>query len=362
MLLLFTIIIICVTIRAYYNLIVMKETIMKITKSIVAMALAVASFVPVANVGATSSGDYEIIGKIDSVNVTITPPTIGSKVGVKTCTETYENGESYSWDCPDTKPVVSVPSDANYTVESYTAYVSGFPSRSATYDEWYIGTFEADTDYYIEVGLSPKSGYEFNITGSYDFDLDKYVITDNVKPTITGVEEYEVNDQNFSSQYMFYARVRAVEGGASSSEETTEAETASVETNTTVYETLNGEGQTFYTASDSGLSFRFDMDYYEFLDSGKVYMDDELVDSSNYTVKSGSTIVTFNDSYVGTLGAGAHTVKVATANGEAYATFTLKKSANPKTGLNVAGSAVLFIVSLATLAGAAIYATKASKA
>ncbi|MBQ9020165.1 hypothetical protein IJ096_02495 [Candidatus Saccharibacteria bacterium] len=167
----------------------MKETIMKITKSIIAMALAMACFVPGANVGATTSGEYELMGTIDSVNVTITQTTIGSKVGVKTCTETYDNGESFSWDCPDTKPVVSVPSDANYTVESYTAYVSGFPSRSATYDEWYIGTFEADTDYYIEVGLSPKSGYEFDITGSYDFDLNKYVTTDNVKPTIVGVEE-----------------------------------------------------------------------------------------------------------------------------------------------------------------------------
>ena len=322
---------------------------MKAIKSLAAAAIAVASFVPMASVSAINT-------TISDINVTVTPPTIGSAVGVTTCSETYDD-QVYTWDCPDTKPTIAVPSGAHYSVASYSAYISGYPSTTENYDEYFIGTFAADTDYYIEVGLAPEEGYSFDITTTFDDDFQP-IITNNVNATITGVTDYELNTWNHESQYMFYAKVRATAGGSSSSESSSTTETA---TSGTTYETLNGADQTFYTASDSGLTFRFNIDYAEFQESGNVYMDGEIVNSTNYTTKSGSTIITFNDSYTNSLSAGDHTMRVVTANGEATTSFTLKKSKNPKTGLEVASSFILLGASATGLAGAAIYAKKYSK-
>ncbi|MBR3323491.1 hypothetical protein IKG16_01225 [Candidatus Saccharibacteria bacterium] len=320
---------------------------MKFIKSLAATAIAAASLAPIsmANVSAISESEIQTIS---SVNVTVTPPTIGSTVASTTCSETYGE-ETYTWPCPDTKPTIIVPSDAHYSVASYSAYISGYPSTTENYDEYFIGTFAADTDYYVEVGLTPDEGWAFDITTDFD-DNFQPIVTNNLNVNISGVVDYEENAWNHESQYMFYAKVRATAGGSSENSEST-----------TTYATLEGGDQTFYTASDSNLTFRFNIDYNEFQESGEVYMDGEIVNSTNYTTKSGSTIITFTDSYTNSLSAGNHTLRVVTANGEASTTFTLKKSANPKTGLEITSNFVLLGTSLAGLAGAALYAKKASK-
>ena len=58
----------------------------------------------------------------------------------------------------------------------------------------------------------------------------------------------------------------------------------------------------------------------------KVYIDNELVDSSNYELSKGSTIVTFNDEYTKLLATGEHTLKVAVDDGEIETKFTIAKS------------------------------------
>ena len=93
-----------------------------------------------------------------------------------------------------------------------------------------------------------------------------------------------------------------------------------------VYEVIDGAEQTYTITEDTEARFRIDADYSLF--NNKVYVDNVLVDSSNYTSKSGSTIIVLNKDYLDTLAVGEHTLKVAFADGgEAETTFTIARKA-----------------------------------
>lgn len=92
------------------------------------------------------------------------------------------------------------------------------------------------------------------------------------------------------------------------------------------YKVIEGAEQTYIITKDTEARFRIDADYNLF--NNKVYVDNVLVDSSNYTSKSGSTIIVLNKEYVDTLAVGEHTLKVAfTDGGEAETTFTIARKA-----------------------------------
>ena len=92
------------------------------------------------------------------------------------------------------------------------------------------------------------------------------------------------------------------------------------------YKVIEGAEQTYTITKDTEARFRIDADYSLF--NKKVYVDNILVDSSNYTSKSGSTIIVLNKDYVDTLAVGEHTLKVAfTDGGEAETTFTIARKA-----------------------------------
>ena len=57
-----------------------------------------------------------------------------------------------------------------------------------------------------------------------------------------------------------------------------------------------------------------------------IYVDDKLVDAANYTLQSGSTILTFNASYLNTLSVGTHKVKFQYSDGSAETTFVIKEA------------------------------------
>ena len=92
------------------------------------------------------------------------------------------------------------------------------------------------------------------------------------------------------------------------------------------YKVIEGAEQTYTIKEDTEARFRIDADYSLF--NNKVYVDNVLVDSSNYTSKSGSTIIVLNKDYVDTLAVGEHTLKVVfNDGGEAETTFTIEKKA-----------------------------------
>ena len=124
------------------------------------------------------------------------------------------------------------------------------------------------------------------------------------------------------------------------------------------YVVLNGpEGA---VSTNEELTFKFNIEYSKFLEDGKVYIDGELIDSSNYTSKEGSTIITFNSNYVKTLSAKEHTLKVAVADGEVETQFTIAngETTNPQTGDNIMLYISMLGLSLIGLATTGIYAKK----
>lgn len=97
---------------------------------------------------------------------------------------------------------------------------------------------------------------------------------------------------------------------------------------------LEGANQKFDVSKDKNLTFRIDAEYDLF---NSVYVDDKEVDSKNYTVKSGSTIIIFNDEYTKQLKNGSHTLKVTFTDGESTTTTfeisTEENIENPPTGV-----------------------------
>ena len=125
-----------------------------------------------------------------------------------------------------------------------------------------------------------------------------------------------------------------------------------------VYEVIEGANQKYTITKNNEAKFRIDADYIKFENGGKVYVDDVLVDPSNYTSESGSTIITLKKAFVDKLSVGDHTLRVEFTDGEATTMFTIAKLAseeNPKTGDNIGFYILTGIISTLGLAGAGTY-------
>lgn len=83
---------------------------------------------------------------------------------------------------------------------------------------------------------------------------------------------------------------------------------------------IEGANGKWHKGSEDGLSFTSNAAFADFL---KVQVDGKDVDTSNYTVKEGSTIVTLNASYLETLSAGKHTLAIVSDTGTAETEFTV---------------------------------------
>ena len=100
------------------------------------------------------------------------------------------------------------------------------------------------------------------------------------------------------------------------------------EINPKEFKFIEGVNQTYTIGESNNATFRVDAEYNLFENGGKVYIDEALVDSKNYTSKSGSTIITLTDAYLKTLSVGEHTLKVAFTNGgNATTKFKVAKKA-----------------------------------
>ncbi len=87
---------------------------------------------------------------------------------------------------------------------------------------------------------------------------------------------------------------------------------------------IAGYGATVTEGEKKALSFTSDAAFDDFL---RVEVDGVALDEANYTVKSGSTVVTLNANYVSTLSVGEHTIDIVSQNGTATAKFTVNKKA-----------------------------------
>ena len=126
-----------------------------------------------------------------------------------------------------------------------------------------------------------------------------------------------------------------------------------------VYEVTDGANQEYTITKSDEAKFRINADFSKFVDGGKVYVDNELVDPKNYTAESGSTIITLKKEFVDTLSVGEHTLKaVFNDGGEAITTFNVARVTvpidNPQTGDNIGFYIISGILSIVGLAGAGI--------
>ncbi len=88
-----------------------------------------------------------------------------------------------------------------------------------------------------------------------------------------------------------------------------------------VTEVLDGTGAEYYSLAPTALSFRSSASLDEFQD---VLVDGEVVDSLNYNLEEGSTIVTLSADYLKTLGPGNHEVTVVSQSKSIRGEFTVK--------------------------------------
>lgn len=84
-----------------------------------------------------------------------------------------------------------------------------------------------------------------------------------------------------------------------------------------------GENQKIKLNSNENLIFKMDANVKDFINA---YVDEHLVDKSMYTVKKGSTIITFNKEFIKTLKEGSHDIKFKFKNGLAKTKLIVEKN------------------------------------
>ena len=104
-----------------------------------------------------------------------------------------------------------------------------------------------------------------------------------------------------------------------------------------IYNVTEGNNQKYVITKDDKVVFKIEGPF-ELLD--KVYIDDKVIDKTNYKAEKGSTIITFLKEYIDALKVGKHNLKVTyTDGGEAIAQFNVlnveKPVDNPSTGDNI---------------------------
>ena len=130
------------------------------------------------------------------------------------------------------------------------------------------------------------------------------------------------------------------------------------------YEVIEGANSSWVQNADKTLTFRVDGDLSKFVG---IKVDDDWVDKENYTVTSGSTIVTLKNEYLKTLSESEHKITFVYTDGEVSTNFevkesgeTYKNSDNPKTGdtSNILIWYSLFAASALSMLGIIVYDKK----
>ena len=111
-------------------------------------------------------------------------------------------------------------------------------------------------------------------------------------------------------------------------------------------QTNNKDYAEYYKKDGKELTLTINADNSKFLN---IYMDDVLVDNSNYTRKAGSTVITFKKEYMQSLSTGTHTIVVDYTDGESVIALSVIDAKNPNTGDYISYYIFLGLVSLVGL-------------
>ena len=96
------------------------------------------------------------------------------------------------------------------------------------------------------------------------------------------------------------------------------------------YEILDGANGSWVLNTDGSLSIRGSGEFSKFVG---VRVDGTLIDTTNYTAREGSTIITLEAAYLNTLSVGAHTFELIWTDGSANTTVTINANASGNSAL-----------------------------
>ena len=91
------------------------------------------------------------------------------------------------------------------------------------------------------------------------------------------------------------------------------------------YKIINGANGAYTKNTDGTLTFRANGDFSKFVG---VKVDGNTISADKYTAVSGSTVVTLNNNYLGTLSVGEHTLSIVYTDGECSTSFEIKAAQN----------------------------------
>ena len=92
------------------------------------------------------------------------------------------------------------------------------------------------------------------------------------------------------------------------------------------YRFIEGNDQEFNISKDSDMRFKVNMEYEDFIDGGKIFIDNKEIDCNCYVVSEGSTVITFKDECTKDFKTGKHEIVAMLKDGNSARTdFTIKK-------------------------------------
>lgn len=117
------------------------------------------------------------------------------------------------------------------------------------------------------------------------------------------------------------------------------------------YKFIEGMNQFFDVAKDTKLKFKLDLDYEEFMNSGKVYVDKEFVENKHYEAKEDNgTIIIFNDEYSKSLKEGKHEIVTILEDGsKAVTEFTISEITAEKYVMNPNTNDIIIVLLIISL-------------
>ncbi len=126
------------------------------------------------------------------------------------------------------------------------------------------------------------------------------------------------------------------------------------------YQIIEGEGSQWTVGDDGSLTITANGPVEKFLG---IEVDGKAVDAANYTVKSGSTIITLKPAYLDTLSVGKHTLTVLYTDGETSGVFEVlgnSETTIPETGdnSNVSLWIILMFIAACGFTGTMVYGRK----
>ena len=205
---------------------------------------------------------------------------------------------------------------------------------------------------------SPKN-YSFLATDELAFCGDSSIVF-TINNASSGVSSLSINNQPvFDSNYsvidaggrteiilkkeflatltpgVYAIKVTYVDGTASITFSIKEAKECNEEmVSTLVYKVVEGDKQVVNTSKTNKIEFKVNADIEKFVN---VYINNKVVDKTNYKLTKGSTIITFNEAYIKTLKNGQYNVMVEFNDGIATTSFVVNNAEidNPHTGANI---------------------------